>query len=190
VIKPWKKNKHRIDYDCGFFQIHVDHSASPTTGKEHPFYVLSTRDWTNIIALTAEKKVLMVSQYRHGSEEVSLEIPGGAVDPKEKPLKAAKRELREETGYTSSRWYRLGAVRPNPAILNNTCYFYLALDAKLTAKLELDEAEELEVSLHALRDIPEMIRTEKVRHALVIAAFQLYEIFKKREPGKSRLKSI
>ncbi len=184
MIQPWKKKAQKVDYDCGFFQVLVHQSASPTTGKEYPFYVLSTRNWTNIVAVTENQKVLMVSQYRHGTEEVSLEIPGGAVDPQEEPLIAAQRELREETGYESSQWHFLGRVRPNPAILSNSCFFYLALDAKLVADLDLDEAEELEVSLHDLKEISSLIRHGKIQHSLVIAAFHLFELFLKDKPGK------
>ncbi len=185
MIQPWKKHEQRIDYDCGFFQIHVHQSSSPTTGKTHPFFVLKTRDWTNVIAVTEEKKVLLVSQYRHGSEKISLEIPGGAVDPKENdPLLAAKRELLEETGHEAPDWRFLGKVQPNPAILNNHCYFYLALGAKQVAELKLDEAEELEVSTHDLGEIPELIQTGRIQHALVVAAFYFFEKFKKENPGK------
>jgi 8-oxo-dGTP pyrophosphatase MutT (NUDIX family) len=184
VIEPWKKRERRVDYDCGFFKVHLDYSASPITGKEYPFYVLSTRDWVNMIALTPEKKVIMVSQFRHGSGEISLEIPGGAVDAKETALDGAKRELREETGYESSEWHLLGSVRPNPAILSNTCHFHLALNAKKVSDLHLDEAEELEVSLHDLREIPGMIKKEHIRHSLVVAAFYYLDLFKQENPGK------
>jgi ADP-ribose pyrophosphatase len=184
MIQPWKKKGQKVDYDCGFFQVQVHRNESPITGKEYPFYVLSTRDWTNIVALTADKKILMVSQYRHGTDEVSLEIPGGAVDSREEPLKAAQRELREETGYESSQWHFLGKVRPNPAILNNSCYLYLALDAKLVAELNLDEAEELEVSLHDLQEVPGLIRDGQIQHSLVFAAFHLFDLFRKENPDK------
>lgn len=188
MIEPWKRNKDKVDYDCGFFQVHVHQSTSPTTGKEHPFFVLSTRDWINVVALTKDQKVVMVSQYRHGSGEVSLEIPGGAVDAGEPPEEAAKRELREETGYQSSQWQFLGSVRLNPAILSNTCHLYLALDAERTAELDLDEAEELEVSLHDLKDVAGMIRDGRIRHSLVVTAFYFYELFEKKrsEDGGSK----
>lgn len=108
-----------------------------------------------------------------------MEIPGGAIDPGEPPLEAAKRELREETGYESKQWHVLGSIRPNPAILSNTCHLFLALDAEKTAELDLDEAEELEVSLHGLKEIPRMIRDGRIQHSLVVGAFYFYELFAK-----------
>jgi ADP-ribose pyrophosphatase len=184
VIEPWKEVSEKIDYDCGFFKVRVQDSASPLTGKIHPFYILSSRDWVNVVAFNREKKVLMVSQFRHGSGEASLEIPGGAVDAGEDPWKAAQRELLEETGHQASRWELLGRIHPNPAILDNTCHIYLALDAQPVAPLKLDEAEELEVGLWDLRELSKMIRDGKIRHALVIAAFHLLSLFQKENPGK------
>ena len=185
MILPWKKHGQKIDYDCGFFQVQVHQSSSPQTGKQHPFYILNTRDWINIVALTPDKKVLMVSQYRHGSGEVALETPGGAVDLKDhSTLEAAKRELLEETGYEAAEWHSLGQVQPNPAILNNTCHYFLALGAKKVADLKLDEAEELEVSLLDLDAIPELIRKGGIRHALVVAAFHFLGLFQNQNPGK------
>jgi 8-oxo-dGTP pyrophosphatase MutT (NUDIX family) len=185
MIEPWKKVGDRVDYDCGFFKVHVQQSLSPLTGKEHPFYVLETHDWVNVIALTPAKEVLLVSQFRHGSGEVSAEIPGGAVDRKDAdPLAAAKRELLEETGHQAREWFFLGAVRPNPAILDNRCHFFLALDAERTADLSLDEAEELEVARVPLAEIDARIQEGRISHALVIAAFHLYDLFEKENPDK------
>ena len=185
MIKNWKKHGQKTDYDCGFFQVQVHRSSSPVTGKKHPFYVLSTRDWVNVIALTPKQKVLMVSQFRHGSGKISLEIPGGAVDRRDSsPLAAGKRELLEETGYQASKWYSLGKIHPNPAILNNTCYLFLATGAKKVSPLKLDEAEELEVSLLPVKNIAELIRKGGVRHALVVAAFYLFDQFKRKHASK------
>lgn len=185
MIEPWKRIDKRTDYDCGFFQVEVHRSVSPQTGRDHPFYILSTRDWINVVALTPEKKVILVSQYRHGSGEVGLETPGGAVDPRDaSPLEAAKRELREETGYEADHWFPLGSVQPNPAILDNLCHYYLALDARHAGPLELDEAEELEVVLEDLDKVPGLIRGGRIRHALVVTAFHLLDLFRKQDPGK------
>jgi 8-oxo-dGTP pyrophosphatase MutT (NUDIX family) len=182
-IEPWKVKSDKIDYNNGFFEVHVRQSVSPITGKEHPFYILSTRDWVNIIALTDDGKIPMVYQYRHGSGEMSLEIPGGAVDKEDgHALEGAKRELLEETGYEAREWHSLGQIRPNPAILDNTCHIYLALGAIKVSDLDLDEAEELEVRLHDLPEVKQMIQQGKLQHALVIAAFQLFDLFQKSNP--------
>jgi 8-oxo-dGTP pyrophosphatase MutT (NUDIX family) len=183
MLQPWKKESDRIDYDCGFFQVHVQQRISPTTGKEHSFYVLSTLDWVNIIALTDDGKIPLVYQYRHGSGDFSLEIPGGAIDKKDKhALKAAQRELLEETGYEAREWHSLGEIKPNPAILDNTCHIYLALGAKKVSNLALDETEDLEVQLHELAEIKQMIQKGRLNHALVIAAFELFDLFQKTNP--------
>jgi 8-oxo-dGTP pyrophosphatase MutT (NUDIX family) len=183
MLQPWKKKSDQIDYDCGFFRIHKRESASPVTGKDHPFYILSTWDWVNIIAVTDDGKIPMVYQFRHGSEDFSLEIPGGAMDRKDgNALDAAQRELLEETGYQAKEWHSLGKIQPNPAILDNTCHIYLALGAKKISELDLDEAEELEVRLCDLPEIKDMIREGQLKHALVIAAFELFDLFKKSNP--------
>jgi ADP-ribose pyrophosphatase len=183
MIQPWEQKNDHIAYDCGFFQVHVQQSASPVTGKEHPFYVLHTWDWVNVIALTDDGKIPMVYQYRHGSNDFSLEIPGGAVDKKDGDASAAaRRELLEETGYEAREWHSLGKLKPNPAILNNTCHIYLALGAKKVSDLDLDEAEELEVRLHELPEVKQMIQKGGIQHALVIAAFELFDLFQKSNP--------
>jgi len=185
MIRPWKKHGKKVAYDCGFFQIHVHQSSSPLTGKKHPFYVLDTRNWVNVVALTEEGKVILVNQFRHGSGKISLEIPGGAVDHRDRsPLQAAKRELLEESGYRAFRWKLLGKTHPNPAILNNTCYFYLAEGARRVSDLKLDEAEELEVVLKEFKEIPRLIRKGRIQHALVVAAFHYLDLYRKQHPGK------
>jgi 8-oxo-dGTP pyrophosphatase MutT (NUDIX family) len=185
MIKPWKKLEQKVAYDCGFFQVRIQQSASPLTGKSHPFYILDTHNWTNIIAITPQKKVLFVSQFRHGTGQVSLEIPGGAVDKKDKDVEAAaRRELLEETGHLASEWHLLGHVSPNPAILNNECYFYLALNAQKVSALKLDEAEELEVSEIDLAAVPDLILDHKIEHALVVAAFHYLELYRQKNRGK------
>jgi ADP-ribose pyrophosphatase len=185
MIEPWKRLGEKVDYDCGYFKVLVRRSASPITALEHPFYILATHSWTNIVALTPEEKVLLVTQFRHGKMESSIEIPGGAVDARDlQPLAAAKRELLEETGHEAAEWHLIGETYPNPAILDNTCYLYLALGARKVAELKLDEAEELEVSEVDLDEIPSMIRSGQIRHALVVAAFQYLELFKRENPDK------
>jgi len=116
----------------------------------------------------------MIRQYRHGSREVTLEIPGGLVDPGDTPEKAAARELLEETGFQAKEWTKIGVVNPNPALFNNRCYTFLAQDIKKVAAPTPDQTEDIEVALIPLTDIPKLILKGEIDHAMVITAFSYY----------------
>jgi 8-oxo-dGTP pyrophosphatase MutT (NUDIX family) len=136
--------------------------------------VIETRDWINVIPLTDDRHVVMIRQYRHGSREVTLEIPGGLVDPGDTPKKAAVRELSEETGYRAKKWMKIGAVNPNPALFNNRCYTFLAQDIKKVAGPTPDQTEDIETVFIPLKKIPGLISRGEIDHAMVITAFCHY----------------
>jgi 8-oxo-dGTP pyrophosphatase MutT (NUDIX family) len=141
---------------------------------EHDFHIIESRDWVNIIPLTSDHQVAMVKQYRHGSRAVTLEIPGGLVDSGDTPQEAAARELLEETGYQAERWTKIGVANPNPAISNNRCSTFLAQNIQKVSDPIPDQTEDIEVVLISLLDIPELIQTGKIDHAIVISAFTWY----------------
>ncbi|MDI7259539.1 MAG: NUDIX hydrolase [Thermodesulfobacteriota bacterium] len=174
MIKPWPLVQSQSTQSYRVFSIRTDTILSPRTGVEHDFYVIESNDWVNIIPLTDDHQVVMVRQYRHGSKEVTLEIPGGLVDPGDTPQEAAARELLEETGYTAGGWIKIGAVNPNPAIFNNRCYTFLANNLRKVSDPKPDQTEDIEVVLIPLSDIPELIQNGKIDHAMVITAFNLY----------------
>jgi 8-oxo-dGTP pyrophosphatase MutT (NUDIX family) len=147
----------------------------------HEFYILESEDWVNVIPITQQNDVVLIRQYRHGIREVTLEIPGGIVEPDESPEEAASRELLEETGYQGSKMIPLGVVYPNPAFLNNRCYTYLASNVLLTREQEQDEKEDIEVLLRPLDEIPRLIREGEISHSLVLAAF--YRLFMEYHPS-------
>jgi 8-oxo-dGTP pyrophosphatase MutT (NUDIX family) len=125
----------------------------------------------NIIPITPKAEVVLIRQYRHGTRNITLEIPGGLVEKKDTPEMAAVRELREETGYMASKMISLGSVHPNPAIQNNKCYTFLAKDVSLAGDQRQDEKEDIEVLLRPISEIPRLIREGTITHALVLAAF-------------------
>ena len=118
----------------------------------------------------------MTRQYRHGSKEIEIEIPGGVIDPGEDPLKAGMRELLEETGYTGDNARIIGEVNPNPALQENTCYTVFCDNARKVQEPELDEGEDIEILMKPLSEIKEMIRKQEITNAMVIAGFYYHSI--------------
>ena len=165
VVRAEEASDHLV------FKLQRQHSAHPKTGAVHPFWVIRSPSWVNVVALTPDDQVVLVKQFRHGAGRVCVEIPGGLIDPGEAPLDAAVRELREETGYEAERWIQLGVLDPNPAIQDNTCTIFLALDARRSAARDLDETEVIRVSTAALPEVQSMIQQGEIRHTLVISAF-------------------
>jgi 8-oxo-dGTP pyrophosphatase MutT (NUDIX family) len=151
----------------------------PRATQTYDFYLLEAIDWVNVIPITPEGQVIFVRQYRYGTQEVSLEIPGGAIDPVDaSPQEAALRELREETGYAPEQLIYLGAIAPNPAILTNRCHVFLAENVRLVGLQQLDGAEEIEVVLLDVAEIPKRIARGEISHALVLAALYLYTLYR------------
>src|SRR5690606_37660404 len=90
-----------------------------------PFVQIRSLDWVNIIAINSNQEVLLIEQYRLGTESYTWETPGGIIDSGEEALEAAKRELKEETGFESNSWESLGWIHANLAYQNNRCHFFL-----------------------------------------------------------------
>ena len=148
TIKPWKIISTKNDGSFEIFNLRTDRAISPRTGNSHDFYVLETTDWVNVIPVTRDNEIVMIRQYRHGIQDVTLEIPGGIIENNDTPEGAAARELREETGYRAGRMVPLGRVLANPAFLNNSCYTFLATDVELDGRIDQDDEEDIEVVLY------------------------------------------
>ena len=133
-------------------------------------------EWVNIMALDDRDRLLLIRQWRHGINKVTLEIPGGLVDETDKtPLAAARRELMEETGFSSTDWEELGWVHANPAYQNNRCIFFIARNAKKTGETAFDEGEEiLSAEFLPLQEVYEKIRTSEISNSMVVAALGHY----------------
>lgn len=169
--KPWPLINSRKEASLRIFNLRIDRAHSPRTQEEHDFYILESPDWVNVIPLTPDNQIVLIRQYRHGIREVTLEIPGGIVEGTDSSEEAARRELREETGYEASQMILLGDVRPNPAFLNNRCATYVAKDVEKVGMQHQDEKEDIEVLLRPVTDIPALIKEGRITHSLVLAAF-------------------
>ena len=176
MIRPWKKLGSTIHSEHRIFKVRKDRVINPRTDTEHEMVVLENPDWVNIIALTPADELVMVEQYRQGSETVELEIPGGMVDEGETPLEAGLRELREETGYEGENPRLLGSLLANPAIMNNQVHTAFVENCTQKHELAFDDGEDIDLRLIPAANIPKMIRTGEIRHAIIVAALNWMEL--------------
>jgi len=176
-IKKWVIESETDLLDTPIFQITKRHCRPPDDGGDSDFYIINAPNWVNVIARTSNDEVILVRQYRFGIDEISLEIPGGVVDPEDNnPLNTAKRELQEETGFVSDDWKLLGSVSTNPAIFTNYCYMYFADNCVLEHEQNLDPHERIQVELLSMQDVKKGLKTGLIHHSLVVAAFAQYLI--------------
>ncbi len=134
------------------------------------FHLLRGPDWASVLCLTAELQVILVRQYRHGWGGMSLELPAGVIEPAEAPIDAARRELREESGFTVDELEPLLMLAPEPARSTTRAHFFFARDAVRSVELALDSSEELEVVLVTVPELFELIENGQIVHAAHVAA--------------------
>lgn len=181
-IKPWPLvastplNNYRV------FTTRRDRKVSPRTHQEHDFFVIESRNWVNVIAITPEDELVMVEQYRHGTDSIELEIPGGIIDGEdETPEEAGVRELLEETGFEGENPELIGAIAANPAIMNNTCYTVLVRNCQFSTVTRFDTGEDLVNRFVPIKDLPEMVRTGRIKHSMVVVALYYFELWQRNQ---------
>lgn len=189
MIELWKTLRRVVVTKSPIFEVSVVERQPPFDAPPGKFYVVDLPDWVNVVARTDDGNYVLVRQYRHGTNAVTLEIPGGNVDGAdsggraggaEAALAAAKRELLEETGYAADAWVELGVVEPNPAIQSNRCTTFLADGARKVCEPQGDLYEEIEVELVDRAALDALVEAGEIRHALVVAAFHQLAAWERR----------
>lgn len=180
IIEKWQKIASKYLVREKWATLRVDEVKLPDGLIKDDYYVLEYPNWVNAIALTEAGKIIMVRQYRHAADIVSLEVPGGVIDGDEAPEFAIKRELLEETGYSFKTCKLIAELYPNPATANNITFTYLLTGGVKTHEQHLDEHEILNVEEYTLDEVKQLIRENKIAQALHVAAlfYGLEEIAK------------
>ena len=170
----WKKLGSREVARTRIFSVESVDFQHPHRAKPQDFFVINAPDWVNVLALTPDHRIVLVRQFRYGSDEFSLEIPGGVIDAGEAPLAAGLRELQEETGYVGRNARLLGSVRPNPAMQSNRCHLVLVEGARQDADLDWDPDEEFEIMALPVDEVYARAYRGEITHAMVLDALLLF----------------
>lgn len=146
-------------------------------GVSGKYIVMDAPDWV-IVVPEINGKFITVKQWRHGNRSLSIEFPGGVINPGEKAEDAAKRELEEETGYKAGKLTYLGSANPNPALMSNRVHFFAAEDLTDTGVQHLDKDEFVEYREISAEEVYAKIGSEEYPHALMMSALLKYKLWK------------
>jgi 8-oxo-dGTP pyrophosphatase MutT (NUDIX family) len=172
--KSWKVVKTEAGPDLKLFKARFDYLQNAHNGITERMIILEGADSTNVIPVLPNGDMLFVRQFRFGTRTTTLELPGGIVDAGEASLQAAQRELREETGYTSTRWTYLGKIPSNPVFMDSYIHHWLAEDVALTTITEMDDGELTEPVVLSRTDVRDYLKAGKLEHPHTISALTRY----------------
>ncbi len=172
--RRWQRLGSRPVLTTRIFTVDSVDFQHPEQPVPRDFFVINPPDWVNVVALTPERELLLVRQFRFGINDFSLEIPGGVIDPGEDPVAAGLRELREETGGAGVRARLLGHVHPNPAMQSNRCHLVLVEEVRRSQALDWDRDEEFEILTLPVDEVYRLAYSGGITHAMVLDALLLF----------------
>lgn len=168
-IKPWRELGTETRFECRIFSVEESTAVSPDDGAEHHFFRIRCDEWVQVVPVTAAGEVVLVREFRHGSQRLSLEVPGGHLEAGEEPAETALRECLEETGFRGTRAVLLATTNPNPALFANRLHAFYAPGVERVAEIRNTATEVTETVLVPIGDLRGLLRDGTIDHALVAA---------------------
>jgi len=150
----------REAYKCNLFSVTED-QATDGKGYEIRRSIVRHAGSAVMMAVDAKKRILLVRQYRLPAARLMWELPAGRLDPGEKPLQAARRELIEETGWRARKWRKLVAFYPSPGYVGEKMTIFLATDLT-EGEAQPMEDERIECRWFSSAEIDRMLRSGKI----------------------------
>ena len=176
----WNTVRSGLPHDFRIFQVRTETKQSATSGVIHDFVVIDSVNWVNTVALTPDNRIVMVEQFRHGTNAVELEIPGGLIDAGDSSaIVAGERELREETGYSGKPAQLLATTSPNPAIMSNQCHTVLVQNCSKLHDTAFDHTEELVTHLIPVEEINRLVASGRIHHSIVLVALYHFDLWRR-----------
>jgi 8-oxo-dGTP pyrophosphatase MutT (NUDIX family) len=173
-LGPWTRARREVVADFGIFAVERGPYVRGGGQLTRDVHTFRCRDWCNVIPVTRDGHIILIWQYRFGTDAFSLEVPGGVIDEGEAPEHAAARELQEECGYRATRIEHLSTLQPNPALQGNVIHSYIAWDAEPFGETNFDELEECEAVRIPLARLGELLDGGEVQHALCAVALEAF----------------
>lgn len=168
---PWTTLASRSLIEDRWMRLRADTLRTERGAVLDPWYVLDYPDWVAAVALTADDRIVLVRQWRHGAGAWSLELPGGVIDREDTdPVAAAAREVREETGYEAEGWRYLCAGYANPAIQTNRLHVVLGTGARSVAAAVPEPGESIRVECVPVAEVLAGIGTGMISQSMHVGA--------------------
>ena len=162
-MKSWKTINAETLVNDYHVSVKKNQVELPDGAVIDDFYTVTIPDAAMIAALTEDGRILLKSEYRYACGEEVIECPAGMFEPGEEPLEVARRELQEETGYSSGDWTYLGPTLESTSKLTNTMHLFLARNAVRTSPQHLDPNEHVDVLCVSLEEAVEMVKSGSIK---------------------------
>jgi ADP-ribose pyrophosphatase len=172
-----KITKSKEVYKCGLFSVTEDEAVDAKTGFEIKRSVVRHAGSAVMMAVDEKKRILLVRQYRLPAEKYLWELPAGRLDPGEKPLQAAKRELIEETGYRAKTWTKLASFFASPGFVQERMTIFLATDLTAGTATPMDD-ERIEARWFTSKELADLIREDKIEDAKTMIGFMTWKHYR------------